>query len=412
MTVSGEKSDFDAGSLAELMESLRPALPFLEKIVAYGRHRYGESTTPSPDQKTIEITFTNTELIVNGRHISKDAPFLLSEYVILKQNVHWLWAFIILPQFDARNPDYQFRNYIAKRRKELEDYGIYVDTVKKKGTNGKAIFKKIEDYVASNIKNILAKSHEAQDIYKTDPGQAVETLSCITKDKDNTWFTFTDAYTTLATWICELNFKDISENLIKRCQLFLTQYARQLKLGISRIEQYQKLNGLSQESTEVFEAIKTDLEKAEKLYAALVNCVALDPKEKAYLDFSNLLVQVHECLLSIHEKTRDQEIVENDSIDIIKRLVQSNEHIYEIIDSGYDVLDRIFEAKRQRHKFNNEEIEDMREDILWYVAEILLATTNFDEFDKRGGNKLECLKHHLRFCLQQRIKRRIEGTQS
>ena len=410
MTVSGAKSDFDVRSLAELMESLRPALPFLEKLVALGRQRYGESAAPSADQKTREIIFTNTEVIVDGRHMSKDVSLLLTEAVILKRNVSWLWAYIILPQFDAKNPDNQFRNYVAKRRKEFAGYGIHLATLKKRGMDGMALCNKIDGHVVSNIGTILSKYEEALSLYNKDVRKAVETLLCIAEDSENTWYTFTNAYLDLVRWICELDFEGISESIIRKCENFLAWYIKRLKYGISKIELYKKNKGLTGEALEIFEGIKAELDKAQKLYSALVEHVAIDPEEKPYEDFVSVLFQTRECLLSTREKSQGMEILENKSIDVIKKLAKVNKHLAEIIDNGCTAWDRILEAKRQRSNCSKEEVEDMREDIHWHMADIILATTNFDEFDTRGGNKLTFLKQYLYSCLQQKIKHRIEGT--
>jgi hypothetical protein len=391
----------------------QPPRKDFDPLTAYGKLlvpgiEFGPDTQPSAT-KRIDVEFTNSGVIVDGDNWGKDAPLLLVEFVILKRKkIHWLWAYIILPEFNVTDPDYQFRNYISKKRKDLANRGIHVATFKRKDEDGVAVFEGMDDQVVSNIRDIWTKYEDALSLYNNgNVKKAVEALSYITNDIRNQWYTFTDAYMDLARWICELNFKDVSEETRRKCRGFFEWYLKRLRLGISKIERYAQRKGLSTEASNELQNIKTESEKASRLYSALVERTPFDPEDQAYEEFVAFLLRARENLELITIESEAEETKENTIVEAVKLLAEQNKHLAQIIEYGSDVLDELLEERHQRENYIEEQIQDMREDICWRVGQLILGIDNFDEFGRRAANKLQGLKDYLCSRLRKQLERYV-----
>lgn len=364
-------------------------------------------TQPSAT-KRIEVEFTDSGVMVDGDNWGKDAPLLLFEFLILRRRkVYWPWACIILPEFNVADPDYQFRNYVSKKRKDLTNRGIQVRTFKKKGQDGFAIFEGMDNCLVSNIKEVRAKYEQALSLYNNgNLKEAVVTLSCITNDIRNQWYTFTDAYMDLARWICELNFKNVAEDTMRKCRKFLEWYFTRLRLGISKIERYAQRKGLSTEASNQLQNIETELEKAEELCSALVKQVPPDKEEQAYKDFVNLLLDFREKLVSINEES-EREVDKETTGEVIELLAEKHKGLAEIVEYGRNIIDELLERKHQRQQCSEIEIRDMHRCVCWQLAELIVEIANFDEFDRKESNKLQQLKDYLCSRLRNQLEEYI-----
>jgi len=351
------------------------------------------------------ITFTNTSVILDRQPVNKDVSLLLVEYLILKRKpVHYLWAYVILPKFEAKDPDRQFRNYISKVRRKIAEHGIYVTTKKEKYSDGMAMFQGMDEYVASNTRGIRELYEDAVAQYEEgDTRKAVKTLSQMTKDIEHQWHTFTDAYMDLASWICELNFEGIQKSVIDRCAEFLGWYTKRLRLGIRKIEHFGQKEALGAQALDVLKDIRKESERAEKLYSLLVQRQPLTQDERDYENTVSIMVDFRDKLLSVNEESA-REVEEGAIAKIVKLLCEKNDVLAEVVEYGHDTLDELLEAKHQRHKCTVEEIQDMRELIYRLVGDLIAETENYDEFEQSKINKLMCLKNFLRSRLREKLK--------
>lgn len=408
-TASKQKPDFDPRLIKDIIEALPPALPLLKNLSALSQNCSADSMHISPQEtRLVKITFTNTSVIVNGKSIRKNAPFILMEYLILKRRpLHYLWAYVILPTFQAKDPDWQFRNYVSKIRKKFTNCGIHITTRKERSSDGKAEFQGIDDHVVSNVINIHRRYEQAVSKYEEGgKTEAIQTLLCITKDIENQWYTFTDAYMHLARWICELSFEGIPENTIESCREFLQWYFKRLRLGISKIEMYMQQNSVGSESLDELQSIKTEFDHVKKLRSAFIEQVPFAKDELEYDNLVSVMMNFREKLLAINEESERE--VEKDSVaEVIKLLCEKNKALAEVVKYGRDVLDGLLEAKHQRQKCIVNEIQDMHINIYWLVGEIITEFENFDEFDQKKVNKLMCLKLRLCHRLRQELKKCI-----
>lgn len=358
-----------------------------------------------PKTKPSKITFTDTSVLVDGKDLGKGAPLLLAEYIILKQKeVHWLWAYIILPKFAVKKytPDQQFRNYISKIRKELEKCGMRLAILKHE-EEGFAIYEGMDDRVISNIRDARKTYEEALSVRESNLKEAVKVLSSITKEDNNRWYSFTDAYMMLSRWMCELEFEEVSDSVREKCIKFFKWYLKRLRLGISKINRYGVEEGLGDDSLAAFEEIKSEFREATDLYSALIHKRPLDKEEQCYESFVNVLLHAHENLISVRKRSPDSEGQQNDSIKVIKFLAKENKDMADVVKYGRDTLDQLLESKGQRHKCSEEAIHDMHEDIYWEIASVILEIKNFDKFERKRANKLRHLKNHLFFCLRHKL---------
>ncbi|GAG01142.1 unnamed protein product, partial [marine sediment metagenome] len=253
-----------------------------------------------PRKRKKSINFAKQKIIIDGKSENKTSPFLLVEYIVLKgQRVHWLWIFVILKNFNPKNPKYQFNNYIYKNNKIFRECGLHIEILKDE-ENGFTELVGLDEMAVSNVNKVKNFYKEALSLY--DNGRildAIKELEKITQDKNHNWYTFTDAYMNLAKWICELNFEKISEELIQKCGSFLKWYSKKLKIGISRIEKYTHDNELDTESKDEFRKIKKELEKVENLYKNLISRIPISYEDEAYEELVNLLMEQRNNLFII-----------------------------------------------------------------------------------------------------------------
>jgi len=270
-----------------------------------------------------------------------------------------------------------------------------------------AEFQGIDDHVVSNIVNIRKQYEQAVSKYEDgDLPKAIQTLLCITKDIENRWYIFTDAYMHLARWIRELSFEGVSENLIVECKEFFQWYLKRLRLGISKIEMYLQQNSVGSESLDELQSIKTEFERAQKLHSALVEQAPFTKDEQDYENAVSVMQNFREKLLSINEESGRE--VEKDTIaEAIERLSKENRLLAEVVEYGRDELDRLLEAIHQRQKCSVDEIQGRHRLIYWLVGEIITEIENFDEFEQKKVNKLMCLKRRLCHRLRQELKKCI-----
>jgi len=383
----------------------------LEKLVEQG-HSYVRKGRCELGQETrwINVRFTNTSVILNGKPIGKNTCFLLAEYLILKRRpVHYLWAYVILPKFEVKSktPDEQFRNYVSKVKRKLAEYGIHVATEKEKYSDGVAMFQGMDDCVVSNIRGILklyenaVSQHESNNI----PG-AVEALSRMTDDVGHEWYTFTDAYMDLATWICELNFEGVRKVVIEKCIEFLGWYTKRLRLGISKIEHSMQQTPLGSQALVELNHIEKESGRAEKLLSLIIQRRPVSQDERDYENTVSVMVYFREKLLSINEES-EREVKKDAIAEVVKLLCEENNLLAEVVEYGRDTLDELLEAKQQRHKCIPTYIQDMHERIYWLVGDLIAEIENFDEFERSNINKLVRLKTYLCRRLRQELKKYI-----
>jgi hypothetical protein len=329
------------------------------------------------------------------------------EYIILRRKpVHYLWSYVFLPKFEikSKTPDEQFRNYISKKRKNLEEYGIHVATEKDKYSDAMAMFQGMDDCVVSNIRDIQKLYEDAVAQYgKGDAREAVKTLSPMTKDIEHQWHTFTDAYMDLANWICELGFKGVQKSVIDSCVEFLGWYTKRLRIGISKIERYMQQEPLSSQALDVLTNIRKESERADTLYSLFVQRQPLNQDARDYENTVSVMVDFREKLSSVNEES-EREVEKSTIAEAVRLLCEKNGVLAEVVEHGRDILDKLLEVKHQRQKCSPTYIQDMHEYIYWLVGDLIVEIENFDEFERSKDNKLMCLKHYLCRRLRQKLK--------
>ncbi len=367
-------------------------------------------------QKRINVIFCEDRIEISGaKPFSKDYSMRLIERVILRRAVrgrekmHWLWAYVTFPKFKATNPKRQVRNYVSKKRRQLEKYGIRIMPLSREEDNF-IILERISENVVSNIKDVMECYKEAVSLYEDEkPKEAIEKLSKIV-ESNYRWYSFTESYMQLAKWILEINFKGIPEDLIGRSKDFLALYGKKLKSGILHIEAYRRKIGthLDEESEGELERIRKELEKVEKYLFALVERRPWAIEDDKYEVLAGLLQENREQLELIREENLFIGKREEEHNRLIENLQKENRQIREIIENSLEFWEREQErltiGKTER---GVEEFEDMKRWIHCSLAEIIEKLISFEDFEKKGANKLGSLKNYLFEELEKIIKRKL-----
>lgn len=428
----------DFGSQSELPKNILDDAELL--AVRFVQSYFYEQPTPwpiGPEEETsdtlrriarqVKVMFTTTTIKVEGKakSLGKTAPLYLAEYVILKERVHWLWAFIILPKFEVTDPDTQFRTYISTAKMEFKKFGIHginIVTSKKKYGDGFGLFEGIDEHIDSNIKDIKGVYKHARSDYEDgNTSQAINILSEITGSVENNWYTFTVAYMDLADWIRRENFRGISDSLIRCCMGFLEWYLTKLKFGILKIDNFIKKNGigeessLSRESQDMFNAIKDEFELVKSIHADFTNTQKLPQEEKEY---KNLVEDLCNYLGGL-EAMQEENVYDYDGniINAIKLLCKRNPALAEIIESGRDSIDHIIPPS-MRPQFLPTEITELRKEKIYeYFGDVVkgLGMGYFGEFERTfRGDRSELLgalkrdlARHLLHKLTQEISPKV-----
>ena len=355
----------------------------------------------------VSITFTTTNVIFGSEAARKNASLCLVEYIILKREpVHHLWAYVILPKFEVKSktPDEQFRNYVSKVKRMLADHGIHVHTIKDKYSDGMAEFEGIDDAVASNILDIRKTYDNAVSRYNEGDTQgAISELSEMTKGVGNHWYTFTDAYMGLASWIYEVNFEGVQKSVINRCVAFLQWYAKRLQLGTSKIQHLVQKKLLSSQASDVGDSIAEESERAKKLLTLLIDRQPLTRDELDYEDTVKTMMGFSEKLSTVNKES-EREVERGTVGETVKLLCKRNRVLSDLVDYGRNMLDKLLEAKGQREKCSPMQIQDMHEDIYWLVGDVMAEIKDYCEFELSKGNKLE----RLQCCLQSRLRKKLK----
>ena len=407
LTLSSKK---DRPFQTELEDRLERIETSLTKLLNAGKN---------PDQT--KVTFTDTVIKVKGKGEPMNkttSPLILAEHVILKERIHYFWAFVILPEFEVDNADKQFRTYISEAKRKFKKYGIdkiHLHTTKKKYTDGFGVFDSIDDHIDSNIKHVKNVYKKARFEYENGKrSQAIKILSEITKDNNNKLYLFTNAYIDLADWIDRQNFKNVSDSLIRCCTDFLEWYHKQLDVGILGINKYLKKKGggtksqLSPDSKTAFNAIKEEFKQAKRLYIAFINNQKLSQEEK---DYKNLIEDLYNYL-KILDKIQKETIYDYEDdfiINTIKKLCNSNSTLAEVIEYGLDNIDPMFPPDI-RTQVPTAIMNDLREDSIYlYLAEVIegLGISYFSEFERVvRGNRSELLEH-IKWDIAHRLQKKL-----
>ena len=367
-------------------------------------------------QKKINVIFCEDRIeISDAKPFSKDYSMRLIERVILRRAVrgrekmHWLWAYVTFPKFKATNPKRQVRNYVSKKRRQLEKYGIRIMPLSKEEDNF-IILEKISENVVSNIKDAMEWYKEAVSLYEDEkPKEAIKKLSKIV-ESDYRWYSFTESYMQLAKWILEINFKGIPEDLIDRSKDFLASYGKKLKSGILQIEAYRRKIGtnLDEESEGELERIRKELEEVEKYFLALIERRPWAIEDDKYEVLAGLLQENREQLELIREENLFIGQREEEHNRLIENLQKENRQIGKIIENSLEFWEREQErltmGKTER---GVKEFEDMKRWIHCSLAEIIEKFISFEDFERKGVNKLGSLKNYLFEELEKRIKRKL-----
>ncbi|MDP2938498.1 MAG: hypothetical protein Q8O13_00215 [Candidatus Omnitrophota bacterium] len=375
-----------------------------------------EEPKPSePEEKKAEINFIETEVQISGQNpLSKDNPLILAEYIILKEKVHWLWAFVILPEFETKRPKWQFRNYVSKKRIILKKYGIKI-TALKKAEDDYAKFEGIENKVKSNVQDAKGYYNKAIFLFKEHKlGDAINELNKIATSYYK-WYSFTNAYLTLIEWIRMENFEGIAEEFITNCRDFLSWYIKRLQIGISRIEFYKKWlfknkNKLDELAEQEFQKIKDELKNVEENLQALVQKVPLSKEDREYEIFVKFLMDIREKLMYVWEKEVEHEEVRQEvSIELISKLQDSNTHFKTIINKAFSIMgDELYRLDKIKTHSDKLLKEESRE-IYWFIRDLIIDLKNFDEFELKKGSKLGVLIDYFNKGVESKIKKWLSG---
>lgn len=365
---------------------------------------------PKEKEKKLEINFTETEVLISGQKpLSKDTPLILAEYIILKEKVHWLWSFVILPKFETRKPKWQFRNYISKKRGLLKTNGIKITALKKR-EDDYAKLEGIEDKVKSNIQDVKDCYNQAIFIFNEGKFKdAVKELSKITASYYK-WYSFSDVYMKLTEWIRISNFEGISEKLIADCRDFFSWYRKRLQVGTSRIEFYKKQllknkNKLDELAEQEFQKIKEESGKVEENLQALVERVPLSKEDEEYENFVRFLIDAQDKLRYIWEKESEtEEVRQETSIKTIIWLQKENKYFDEVIKKAFDIFgNELYQLNRSK-TYSDKILHDESREVYWFIYELILNLKSFDEFELKKGNKLGMLLRYFERGLENKIK--------
>lgn len=361
-----------------------------------------------------EINFIETEVQVSGQNaLSKDNPLILAEYIILKEKVHWLWAFVILPEFETKRPKWQFRNYLSKKRIILKKYGIKI-TALKKAEDDYAKFEGIEDGVKSNIQDAKEYYNKAVSFFNEDKlNDAIKELNKITTSYYK-WYSFTDVYIKLTELIRMINFNGISEKLIGECRDFLNWYKKRLQIGILRIEFYKKqvLKNKFDELTELeFQKIKDELKNVEENLQALVQKVPLSKEDEEYEVFVKFLIDAQEKLMFIQEQEAETEETRQEvCIQAVIEIQKENKYFDEVVKNALKVMGNELYRLDKSKTYSDKILRDESREIYWLVCELILDLKNFDEIELNKGNRLGMLMGYFNKGTVSKIKKWLSGA--
>ena len=151
--------------------------------------------------------------------------------------------------------------------------------------------------------------------------------------------------------------------------------------------------------------IEKESGRAEKLLSLIIQRRPVSQDERDYENTVSVMVDFREKLLSINEES-EREVKKDAIAEVVKLLCEENNLLAEVVEYGRDTLDKLLEAKQQRHKCIPTYIQDMHERIYWLVGDLIAEIENFDEFE-RSINKLVCLKYYLCRRLRQELKKYI-----
>jgi tetratricopeptide (TPR) repeat protein len=378
----------------------------------------------------IKITFKTASVTVEGmsKPLQRWNVLRLAAYVILrkKENVHWLWAYIILPRFEphSERAEWQFRNYMSTAKGILKEYGIHIATYTE-GVDGFASFQNIDKNVDSNINDVMRVYELAQSEYASNVSQGIKTLSKITEDRANNWYIFTAVYMKLAEWIREENFEGISNDLIDNCTSFLRWYCRKLEIGLERIDGYCKKSPLSKRAREELKDIQRELRDANSLRAALIKKRKLPEEEQAYEKLTKDLRLFQKWYWMLVEESMEKDVYDRKEMTVRKKAEINNDYmlakmivsgverlcercttVHDIIVKGFDVLDNLLDQPRgRRSKYTSVEIKGMREGVYWKLGEVIGEIKSFDMFDQTTGGKYVALETYLCSHLRKKLER-------
>jgi hypothetical protein len=184
---------------------------------------------------------------------------------------------------------------------------------------------------------------------------------------------------------------------------FLTWYCKKLQLGIPKAARYVQLKAPGQESLQALEDMRTELRRAEVLRRALVEQRPLTEDDKDYEDTAALMLNHREKYVSIRGEV-ERELDRDTVVEVVQSYCERNRVLAAIIADGRDELDKVAEAKHQRHKWNTRHIEDLHKELYWFLHEAIVEMENFDAFDRGEGNKLTRLMNYLRSCLFKELR--------
>lgn len=379
--------------------------------------RVSERPKPEVKEEKLEINFTETEVQISGQQaLSKDVPFILAEYIILKEKVHWLWSFVILPEFEVKSPKKQFKNYISKNKGILKENGIKIAALKKIDDDY-AILESIEDSVKSNIRDVKdcfvnAISFFEQHKFK----EAIDELSNITKSHYK-WYSFTEAYLKLIECIRMNNFEDISEQVIITCRDFSSWYSKRLCIGLSRIEHYNKKllrdkNKLDALAEGELKKIKEELHRVEDNLQALIQKSPLSSQNAEYENFAEFLIDIQDKVKYVMEQeTVPEEKRQEVCIQVIIKSQNKNECFDSLIKEAFERIgDESYKLDKRAKKARSDRIlQDESKEIYWFICELLFALENFDDFEFTQGSKLGMLINYFKEGMESKIGKWLKG---
>jgi len=371
--------------------------------------------TPS-GVKNLEINFTETEVQISGQNpLSKNNPLILAEYIILRERVHWLWAFVILPEFETKEPKWQFRNYISKGKSKLKNYGIKI-TALKRDQDDYAELEGLEVKVKSNVRDIKESYSKAIFYFNGNKlRDAISKLGEITSSYYK-WNIFTDAYMKLIEWIRLANFEGASESLITTCRDFLRWYAKRLQIGISRVEFYKKQLAKSKNALDViaeqeFQKIKDEFKHVEDNLHALVQRIPLSKEDKEYEDFVKFLIDLREKFNLVIEKESEAEETRRDvCIQATINLQKKNKNFNKIIKDSIKIMGDELYRLNKKETYSDSILREESREIYWLICELVIELKNFDDFELKKGNKLGMLVNYFNKRMEDKIKKWLSGN--
>jgi hypothetical protein len=365
--------------------------------------------------RKVEIKFSDSEVRVSGRNpLSKNNPLILAEYIILKQKVHWIWAFVILPEFETKKPKWQFRNYISKEKALLRQHGIKIVALKK-AEDDYAKFEGIENGIISNIEDIKTSYNKAIAIFNK--GKTKEAISELTKItvSDYRWYSFTEAYLRLIELMRVINFDGIPDKLIMQCRDFLVWYRKRLQIGIGRIEFYKSQllkskNKLDKLADDEFQQIKEELKVVEENLEALIKKIPLSKEELDYETLVGFLIDLKGKLKYIWEDEMvKEEARQETSLELIRRSQDSNAYFRDIVNNAFSVMsDELYKLNKSK-TYSDKSLQEESREVYWFIRDLIIELESFDDFELKDGSRLGMLTNYFNAGLENRIKKWLRG---